>query len=293
MNLPSAPVIKKIATGTALGIGIGELLIPAIHHIAARSNHRLANIIQDYTPDHTKEMGVSAVAGGMFSQSPTMASTGIGMIISDVRQRVGSEGRTMREANRALEGQKEWGMDFHRYNIPDHLPSTVKYRMMAKILRRIVVKDTYNRVRRVNVPAGREHPAVLAKAREIVRMNRLDGHDKKAVALAYQRWMQNRDYMSYIYDSRFLDEFIHPYLTLIMEGGDCDDQALLMASMLEATGIQARMKLIAQHPERPNHFSHIYTVAVIDGKELPLETIFKVPPGWEAKHHKAMTIHLD
>ncbi len=58
--------------------------------------------------------------------------------------------------------------------------------------------------------------------------------------------------------------------TLEFGGGDCDDQAVLNATLLALNGIESKLRVVKQRKD-PD-WSHIYAVAVINGKAVPLDT---------------------
>jgi hypothetical protein len=76
--------------------------------------------------------------------------------------------------------------------------------------------------------------------------------------------------------------------TLEFGGGDCDDQAILNATLLSLNGIEPRLRVVKQRKD-PD-WSHIYTGAVINGKFIALDTTL---PGnrsfnYEARTHKQL-----
>lgn len=74
-----------------------------------------------------------------------------------------------------------------------------------------------------------------------------------------------------------------PEATINFGAGDCDDQAVLAATMLQSLGYDTRFKTIATH-DSPQELSHVY-VEVMDkqtGAWTPLDpTVAESYPGWE------------
>jgi hypothetical protein len=76
-----------------------------------------------------------------------------------------------------------------------------------------------------------------------------------------------------------------PEATINLGAGDCDDQAVLAASMLNSLGYETRFRVVALHGS-PDEYSHVY-VEVRDkttGDWIPLDpTVEQSYPGWEAE----------
>lgn len=283
--------LKRGGLGLSLGIAAAELAVPVVYKIARFLPRKIRKAIYRYSPSHHKSVGVTAMSMGLFTGNPLMIGTGAGLVISDAFHLVHKEKKMMKEAARAIHGHPP--IDIHKYDIPDYLPLAWQYSLLGDVLREIVCDETYNRVRRVYVPGGREHPAVLVAARKLISENGLDGHNKQAVLEAIQRYVSST--VNYCYDSRFLDEFFHPYITLMSRAGDCDDQTLLTCSLGEAVGIPMRMKLIGQHVDDPGRYNHIFSQGEVSpGNWVSCETIFKnLPLGWEAPSVSHRIINLD
>jgi len=86
-----------------------------------------------------------------------------------------------------------------------------------------------------------------------------------------------RDSIQYVRDVRGVETIATPIKTLEFRQGDCDDQAVLLASLLESIGHPTRFVAIKQTTFGP--FVHVYTETKIGNKWYPLETTEKFPPG--------------
>lgn len=98
-----------------------------------------------------------------------------------------------------------------------------------------------------------------------------------------------RDNIQYIRDVRGVETLATPIKTLEFRQGDCDDQAILLASLLESIGHPTRfvaMKLTTFGP-----FVHVYTETKIGSKWYPLETTENFPPGKPMKSTGRMVEH--
>ena len=282
--------LKRGGLGMVIGTLVGELAVPVIYRVARHLPHRMRTAVHRYSPHKNKSVGVSAMTVGIFTGNPLMLGAGAGLVLSDAIKLAGQDRRMAKEWNRGIKGMP--GISMTRYNLSEFLPDAWKYRQIGEILRALVTTDTWNNVRQCWIPGGREHPAIIITARKIIKEYGLDGHDRVAVLGAIQDWIQKN--ISYSYDSRFLDTFFHPSLTLLTTVGDCDCQSVLAASLGEALGVEMKLRLIGQDKDSPTRYNHIFSLGIVDGKEYPIETIFKgVPMGWVAPHVSEMTIDLD
>lgn len=281
VHLPTltADNLKRGGLGVTAGLLIGEFAVPVVYKVAKYLPRRIRRVVHRYSPSHNKGIGVSVMTYGLFSGNPILLGAGTGLIAADAYNYANKDKRMLREANLAINGHPP--ISIEKYDIPDWLPNPMKYKIIGEKFRELVMEDTYNKARAAWIPAGRDHPAVLVTARKIIKQYGLDGHDKVGVLQAIQHWIQTN--INYCYDTRFLDQFVHPYLTLMFGAGDCDDQTLLACSLGEALGIEMKARLISQYPKDPTHMNHVYSVGVINGEEYPIETIFKgVPFTWQA-----------
>lgn len=94
-----------------------------------------------------------------------------------------------------------------------------------------------------------------------------------------------RDRIHFVNDIDQVETLQGPRATLEIGAGDCDDKATLLASLLGAVGIPSSFKVIAADRRSPKSFSHVYLVAHVRGRDLPLDpTYAHTPPGWELPH---------
>lgn len=98
----------------------------------------------------------------------------------------------------------------------------------------------------------------------------IDGVEQKnwlGEAEAIQNWV--RDNVRYTRDVSGVETIATPDHTLYTRHGDCDDQSILVATMLESVGHPTRFAAVGT---RPGILSHVYTEVKIDGEWLPVET---------------------
>lgn len=67
---------------------------------------------------------------------------------------------------------------------------------------------------------------------------------------------------------------------LELRAGDCDDMAILLGAMLEATGHPVRLVLVGPDPLRPRLFTHVYLEVYHKGRWFPLDPTMPHPMGW-------------
>jgi hypothetical protein len=85
-------------------------------------------------------------------------------------------------------------------------------------------------------------------------------------------------------DAAHAEVLIRPADMLRMDGpaGDCDDQAMLAASMLAALGIPSRFVTIAADPADLSQYSHVYLMACpSSGPPVPFDVSHGPRPGWQ------------
>jgi transglutaminase-like putative cysteine protease len=83
-----------------------------------------------------------------------------------------------------------------------------------------------------------------------------------------------RDSIYFLNDPAGTEWLQSPRATLDAGAGDCDDRATLLASMLQSFGVRSRFKVIAVDRRRPGSFSHVYLVADVSGRQVPLDPTY-------------------
>lgn len=103
----------------------------------------------------------------------------------------------------------------------------------------------------------------------------LDSKDWYREALSV--WNFVKENIRYVRDINGVETIQTPDKTLEFGQGDCDDQAVLIASLLEAIGHPTRFVAIGLTPA--NNYQHVYTETKIGNKWIPLETTEDWPFG--------------
>lgn len=113
--------------------------------------------------------------------------------------------------------------------------------------------------------------AIRTLAQSLVRNNRQKDYAGEVRDL--HRFV--RDSLRYVRDVRGVETLQIPEKTLEFGGGDCDDKALLLASLLESVGHPTRFVAVGFAPDS---YAHVYVETKIGEKWVPLETT----EPWEA-----------
>jgi transglutaminase-like putative cysteine protease len=133
------------------------------------------------------------------------------------------------------------------------------------------IRETLNRMREL-VRRYKKDLRIRHQALTIV-----DGLPPKAwgrEARALQKWVQQN--IRYVRDVRGVETVYSPARMLEIRQGDCDDQSVLLAAMLESIGHPTRFVAVGFSPFS---FSHVYLESRIGHHWVPLETINPWPMG--------------
>ena len=95
--------------------------------------------------------------------------------------------------------------------------------------------------------------------------------------------------VQYVRDIRGVETIATPLVTIQTSQGDCDDQAVLLASLLESIGHPTRFVAIKQNMFGP--FVHVYTETKIGPRWIPLETTEKMRAGTPMKFSQRMVVN--
>jgi len=98
-----------------------------------------------------------------------------------------------------------------------------------------------------------------------------------------------RDHIQYVRDVRGVETIATPTKTLEFGQGDCDDQAVLVASLLESIGHPTRFVAIKASPF--GGFVHVYTETKVGNKWIPLETTEQFEAGHPMRYAGRMVEH--
>jgi transglutaminase-like putative cysteine protease len=88
-------------------------------------------------------------------------------------------------------------------------------------------------------------------------------------ARAIQAWVQNN--IRYVLDPVDVEAIRYPLTTLQLGAGDCDDQSMLVAALLESIGLRARFKAVAFQTDQFGNpeYEHVYPQVMIPNGNGP------------------------
>lgn len=120
-------------------------------------------------------------------------------------------------------------------------------------------------------------PSIRMLAQQITRG--LKSHDELAEVTALQHFV--RDRIRYVKDVDGVETLQAPPYTLKMQSGDCDDKAILLATLLGSVGYPAQFIALGFNGR---DFTHVLTAVKLGTRFIPLETIVNgAEPGWFPK----------
>lgn len=128
-------------------------------------------------------------------------------------------------------------------------------------------------------PRLREHLATL------MRTHSLPPRDPEGLARAVQTYNQTK--IKYLREHP--ETYASPGRTLQWGVGDCDDLTILTCAALRGAKIPCRAVFVGWSPKGsvgPIHFKHVYPEAFIRDKWVALESVKKVPYGWDSAADK-------
>ncbi len=99
--------------------------------------------------------------------------------------------------------------------------------------------------------------------------------DYRAEVEAVQKWVRNN--IRYVRDIRDIETLHTPDALLNVRAGDCDDQSVLVAVLLESIGHRTGFLALGFVPDE---FAHVYAITRIGQNWLSVETTEPVSIGW-------------
>lgn len=118
----------------------------------------------------------------------------------------------------------------------------------------------------------RTNPRIIELARSIIAT--IPGKQYSREAEALRAWVAEN--IRYTQDVTDVETLQSPIVTLDTRQGDCDDQATLLATLLNATGHEARFLAASFEPD---NFSHVLVETKVGERWLPAETTEPVTLG--------------
>lgn len=125
------------------------------------------------------------------------------------------------------------------------------------------------------IRAGARDSYVRQKALDILLERRVNPKDYLGEIKALFEWVQQN--IRYTKDP-FRPEVLHSVRRMLeLRAGDCDDMAILLGAMWEATGHPVRLVLAGPDPLRPHLFTHVYLEVYCKGCWIPLDLTIGLP----------------
>lgn len=103
-----------------------------------------------------------------------------------------------------------------------------------------------------------------------------DLRDTEAIAKAIYKWIVR--HINYVKDPWDVERIQSPDVTLRQKAGDCDDHAILSASLLQSLGIQTGFRVVSRSGRK---YDHIYTVYNSSDGWKSFDTTILKYPGYE------------
>lgn len=126
------------------------------------------------------------------------------------------------------------------------------------------------------VLAYKTDPSIIRFTRRILLECGVPQKDERGEAQCLQRWV--RDNIRYVRDVREVETLSTPPEILKERSGDCDDKALLLATLLESVGFVTKFGAIGV---RGGGYSHVLAFVMLGRGPVPAETILPgVELGW-------------
>lgn len=145
------------------------------------------------------------------------------------------------------------------------------------------VRETLGQMRRL-VRQYRVDPELRQAATSIVFLT--PERDHLAEIEAVFRWVQQN--VRYVRDVHEVETLSSPDKTLQGRVGDCDDQATLLATLLESIGYPTRF--VATGYQVEGELEHVYLQVFVDGEWLDLDPTEHHHVGWSPPDPVAMLV---
>lgn len=105
----------------------------------------------------------------------------------------------------------------------------------------------------------------------------INGRDHEGIARAFFEELQEggpgSNLVRFQNDPDRTERNESPWIQLGTSGKvDCNNQATLMAALLMSVGIPAAFRTVMTDVRRPDQFSHVYTLARVKGRFIPVDT---------------------
>lgn len=124
------------------------------------------------------------------------------------------------------------------------------------------------------VKAWKVHPEIRNLAVSIT--SDIPGKDFPSEIAAIQGWVKRN--IRYVQDVAGVETIQTPDVTLSLMAGDCDDQSIIVAALLESIGHPTRFRAIGF---APNEMEHVFVETRLGSGWVSVETTEPVDIGWQ------------
>ena len=130
------------------------------------------------------------------------------------------------------------------------------------------------RAMRELIEQGKRHPEIIRAATAVIYTT----PEKFEAAEACALFEYVRQTIRYVRDVWGAETLAAPHITLARQLGDCDDQVVLLASMLEAAGYPKRLVVTAY--QAPGAWEHVHLEVYADGQWIACDPTEHEGMGW-------------
>lgn len=152
----------------------------------------------------------------------------------------------------------------------------------------------------LDIPLGTYTEATIEKMHGLVKNAKIDAKFRELALWLTRDADPSRDWKNYAAelenafarlkrvvtyrrDPHQIEWIQHPWQTLRLGAGDCDDLGILIAAVMGATGAKYRFVTIKADPARPNDWSHVFTEIYVPGRGwLPADLAVTADYGFRA-----------
>lgn len=121
------------------------------------------------------------------------------------------------------------------------------------------------------------HPLLVHFLARLIEVAQVPARDPQKLARAIQLFSQK--YVKFFRERP--ERFQSPLRTIVWGLGDCDDKSILIASALRTFRIPTRVKFLRIRLSPTRILGHVYPLAYISGKWVPLESVREYPWGYD------------
>jgi len=120
-------------------------------------------------------------------------------------------------------------------------------------------------------------PLLVEVTCEVLRKNGVAARDERGLARAVLHFATH----AIKYFREYPERWVSPLRTIAWGVGDCDDKAIVIATMLRGFRIPVRLKFLRIQLPSGRKVAHVYPQAQIGGQWISLESVTEKPLGFD------------